>query len=175
LAQSSSLAHEQFWSPLFQGISAMGTLVLPESEDAYCTNSSSDGEVSPMAYAISTPTVQGSFAHELQAASVTITGRSGKFWTVSIATVEDSSDDAPSLAYIISRRYSEFKALDRQLRPRVPELPLLPAQSAFFRKTFKPGFMEERRCGLESYIEALLKDPATLRDPAVCTFLGLGR
>merc|ERR1719433_1537571 len=136
----------------------MGSLVRPESEDACClNNSSSDDEARPVAYSISTPapSFQGSFAcaPELLSASVTITGRSGKFWNVLIETDKASCDKAPSLAYIFSRRYSEFQTLDGQLRPRVPELPRLPAKSAFFRKNLKPGFMDERRLGLESYIE----------------------
>jgi len=167
----------------FSGESGLG-LVLSDTEDDESSTASSaasfsdDMVVTPFAYAISAHSIAESFAPALLSASVSITGRTGKFWNILITKDQDQATitrGAPSVACMLSRRYSEFRILDRQLRPWTPCLPPLPAKSAFFRKNFKPGFMAQRRRGLEAYVETLLSDRATLMDPAVCKFLGLER
>jgi len=97
-------------------------------------------------------------------------GRSGKFYTIEVADARISDVAAPVRS--ISRRYREFQCLDKQVRPRLSELPTLPPKSFFFRKNFKPGFLCKREEGLGKYVAALAANPAAVEDAAVRHFLG---
>jgi len=111
-------------------------------------------------------------AAPVNAISARIVGQSGKFYTIEATAVDQQNSDlAPSQN--LTRRYREFAALDKELRPRHEALPTLPEKSVFFRRTFKHGFMDDREQRLGAYLSAVVADPSVVVEPSVQRFLGI--
>jgi hypothetical protein len=77
----------------------------------------------------------------------------------------------------LNRRYSEFAALDKEVRPTMSTLPELPPRS-FFKKLSSslmndPSFMNEREHGLGKVLEAMIDLDPLLRNTALREFLGV--
>jgi len=104
-----------------------------------------------------------------EAVSARIVGRSGKFYTIEIGGADQRTGVSASC---LARRFQEFVALDKEVRPRHRALPKLPQKSVFFRRTFKHGFMDDRELRLSAYLSALVANPAVLAEPSVRRFLG---
>lgn len=135
------------------------TLALSES---LCTNSmcTSFG-VGPASYSWKT---EGTCAEPVEAR---IVSRCGRFYDIHLA----AGNAIPPWTF--TRQYRDFKTLDAQVRGKHSDLPQLPRRSIFFRRNFKPGFMQRFEEGLVAYIEALASNPLAVEEPAVQRFLGI--
>ena len=75
--------------------------------------------------------------------------------------------------HVVSRRYNDFAAIDRYMRPRFPgRLPDMPEKS-FWRKTFMPGFLDQREKDLNLLIQGMISCDPFLNDGEVRTFFGV--
>merc|ERR1711976_767023 len=70
---------------------------------------------------------------------------------------------------VVERRYSEFAALDRQLRPNMPSLPVLPPKSVV--KGF--SFMYHREYALGQLLLGMVSLDPQLQNPALRSFLSV--
>jgi len=111
-------------------------------------------------------------AAPVDAISARIVGQSGKFYTIETLAADQQNRDLAPLQ-TLTRRYREFAALDKELRPRHQALPTLPQKSVFFRRTFKHGFMDDREQRLGAYLSAVVADPSVVAEPSVQMFLGM--
>jgi len=108
----------------------------------------------------------------VNAISARIVSQSGKFYTIETLAADQQNRDLAPLQ-TLTRRYREFAALDKELRPRHQALPTLPQKSVFFRRTFKHGFMDDREQRLGAYLSAVVADPSVVAEPSVQMFLGM--
>lgn len=78
----------------------------------------------------------------------------------------------PGTNQTVYRRYAQFEELHAALRPIMANLPVMPEKS-FFRKTFMPGFIDQRQQALSAFItNAVQRDP-TLSIPSLREFLAV--
>lgn len=89
-------------------------------------------------------------------------------WTVRVETL-----DLPSSTFSIYKRYSEFDALRRRLASEFTQargaLPPLPPKSVLGK--FKPSFLEQRRLGLQYFLNCILLNPEFSGSPILKEFL----
>ncbi|EKX47265.1 hypothetical protein GUITHDRAFT_106713 [Guillardia theta CCMP2712] len=69
----------------------------------------------------------------------------------------------------ISRRFSDFKKLDEELRQVKRSAPPLPRKKVFGKMA--PKFINERMKQLQSYVDAIMRDPACASSPPFRAFL----
>jgi len=77
--------------------------------------------------------------------------------------------------YSVTRRFREFLALDSSLRRmfRSDLIPELPPKTVF--KRFEENFLQERKVGLQRYLNAIMKVPYLKNSPAIWTFLQINQ
>eukprot|EP00746_Dinoflagellata_sp_MGD_P145294 gnl/MRDRNA2_/MRDRNA2_77923_c0_seq1.p1 gnl/MRDRNA2_/MRDRNA2_77923_c0~~gnl/MRDRNA2_/MRDRNA2_77923_c0_seq1.p1 ORF type:complete len:449 (+),score=83.61 gnl/MRDRNA2_/MRDRNA2_77923_c0_seq1:96-1442(+) len=84
-------------------------------------------------------------------------------------------DQAQQKSWIVSKTFEEFQGLDKGVRYTLQggqNLPTLPPQSTFFRKTFSKTFNRERQEGCDRFIQAVMNMDPSGQNMAVKSFIG---
>lgn len=76
--------------------------------------------------------------------------------------------------HIVQRRYSSFRALEAELKPRFEKLPPLPPKSNVYKLIRPTSFMADRERRLSVFLAALLAEDPGAEGGALKRFLGVG-
>ncbi|KAJ4408765.1 tRNA (guanine-N(7)-)-methyltransferase (tRNA(m7G46)-methyltransferase) [Didymella pomorum] len=100
------------------------------------------------------------------------TEEDGKEYAMYVIEVKrKAGDQMPAATWVISRRYSEFHELHKNLRAKFPQVRNLDFPRRQMMLKLQKDFLHKRRIGLEKYLRELLQIPSVCRSRELRSFL----
>ncbi|KAF2018666.1 hypothetical protein BU24DRAFT_405432 [Aaosphaeria arxii CBS 175.79] len=100
------------------------------------------------------------------------TEEDGKEYAMYVIEVRrKAGDHMPAAGWVITRRYSEFHELNKQLRAKFPQVRHLELPRRQMMLKLQKDFLHKRRLGLEKYLRDLLLIPSVCRSRELRAFL----